>query len=100
MRLVENHTFELQNRVWARFQEWLSKNLSLEARHQLCLCPEIAVMVLERYGLHLFATGGKLYELRHILVLVQQEYPRIRIATYWTLLATSDTMGAASACET
>lgn len=88
-RLVEDQTYKLQNRVWLRFQAWLSQHLSLDTREQLFLCPEVAVMFLKRYGLHLYSTGGKLYELRHLLVLVQQEFPKVRaeIAPCWQLVS-------------
>lgn len=88
-RLVEDQTYKLQNRIWWRFQAWLSQHLSFETREQLFLCPEVAVMFLKRYGLHLYSTGGRLYELRHLLVLVQQEFPKVRaeIAPCWQLVS-------------
>lgn len=87
-RLVEDQTYRLQNRVWLRFQAWLSQHLQPETREQLFLCPEVGVLFLKRYGLHLYSTGGKLYELRHLLVLVQQEFPKLRaeIAPCWQLV--------------
>ena len=89
VRLVEDQTYKLQNRVWVRFQEWLAQHLRAETCDQLFLCPELAVKVLEKYGLHLFSSGGKLYELRHLLVLVQQEFPKVRsvISPCWQLVS-------------
>ena len=88
-RLVEDTTFRLQNRVWLSFQAWLADHLSAETRSQVFLYPEFAVKILEKYALHLFSAGKRLYELRHLLVLVQQEYPRIRtvIAPCWQLVS-------------
>jgi hypothetical protein len=70
------------------FQEWLAQHLRPETCDQLFLCPELAVKILEKYGLHLFSSGGKLDELRHLLVFVPQEFPKIRsvISPCWQLV--------------
>ncbi len=44
--------------------------------------------MLKRYGVHLYSSGKALYELRHLPVLVQQNYPLTRAALHpaWTIL--------------
>ena len=48
IRLVEDQTYRLQNRVRLRFQEWLGRHLTVQARDGLFLCPEVAVLFLKR----------------------------------------------------
>ena len=54
--------------------------LSPEAREQVFLCAPLAVQMLRRYGMHLYETGGRLYELRHLFVVAQQTFPLLRPA--------------------
>lgn len=77
--LVEQQTMELQDAVWRRFREWLLKHLKPTSCDQLFICPQLAAKVLEHYGVQLYSSGAALYELRHLLVLVQQQRPEIKI---------------------
>eukprot|EP00438_Fugacium_kawagutii_P002456 Skav235884 [mRNA] locus=scaffold5594:13070:15073:+ [translate_table: standard] len=87
--LVEPATARLQDRVWTGFQRWLGEELSEEAAGQVFLCPTLAVEVLRRYGVELFRTGHPLYELRHLLALVQRLYPAVKavLAPAWSLVS-------------
>ena len=87
--LISTTTMHIQKRVWEAFDEWLRGQLSQETLEQVFLCPGIAVAFLESYGEHLFRSGGRLYELRHLLVFIQQQYPSIRQAMTpaWTLVS-------------
>ena len=71
-------TLVIQERVWRNFAVWLRDNLSEDTISQLFFSPTLAVWVLQQYGTHLYGAGGRLYELRHLLVLVQQKYPRLK----------------------
>eukprot|EP00438_Fugacium_kawagutii_P018146 Skav206346 [mRNA] locus=scaffold3448:18626:25158:+ [translate_table: standard] len=86
--LVEESTLHLQDQVWQRFLSWLQRQLSRTSCQQLFLCPALAAQILERYGIHLFAEGKALYELRHLLVLLQQQKPELRqhLASAWQLV--------------
>ena len=81
-------TLAIQERVPRKFSCWLYQNLSGETIEQLFLSPSLAVWVLKQYGLTLYGSGGRLYDLRHLLVLVQQKYPRLRaeIGPAWELV--------------
>eukprot|EP00435_Cladocopium_sp_Y103_P037015 s110_g9.t1 len=78
-QLVEDATLHLQDQVWLRFVRWLRSHLSSDTCDQLFLCPPLAAKIFERYGVHLFASGAGLYELRHLLVLVQQQKPELKM---------------------
>ena len=56
-----------------------SKELSREAAEQVFVCP-LAAELWRRYGTELFWSGHALYELRHLLALVQRLYPSVRLA--------------------
>ena len=86
--LVGRNTRGLQKKVWEKFEHWLDDTLSAEARAQAFLCAPLAVQLLRRYGMHLYETGGRLYELRHLLVVAQQTFPLMRaaMAPAWQLV--------------
>lgn len=77
--MLEPVTVKLQERVWVTFELWLESRLSESAREQL---------VLRTYGLHLYSSGGPLYELRHLLVFVQHRFPAIKplLAPAWDIV--------------
>jgi hypothetical protein len=89
--LVSNQTRHLQERVWKGFQTWVAGQISPEAAAQLFLCPQVATAILANYGKFLFLGGAPLYEFRHLLVLVQQNFagmrqhlgPAWRVLTQW-----------------
>ena len=91
VQLVSNQTRHLQERVWGSFQSWVAGQVSPEAAAQLFLCPQVATAVLSNYGKFLFLEGAPLYEFRHLLVLVQQNFasmrqhlgPAWRVLTQW-----------------
>ena len=72
-----------------RFVRWLRARLSLETCNQLFVCAPLAAKIFEHYGVHLFASGAGLYELRHLLVLVQQQKPELKIhlSPAWRLVS-------------
>ena len=90
-QLVSNQTRHLQERVWKGFQTWVAGQISPEAAAQLFLCPQVATAILANYGKFLFLGGAPLYEFRHLLVLVQQNFagmrqhlgPAWRVLTQW-----------------
>ena len=86
--LVNPGTQRLQQRVWSDFQSWLAAELSEEAANQVFLCPPLAVEILRNYGVELYRSGHALYELRHLLALVQRMYPALRpvLSPAWTLV--------------
>lgn len=88
-QLVEDTTIHLQDQVWLRFVRWLRARLSLETCNQLFVCAPLAAKIFEHYGVHLFASGAGLYELRHLLVLVQQQKPELKIhlSPAWRLVS-------------
>ena len=53
------------------------------------LCAALGAQVLRRYGLHVYQTGGRLYELRHLFVIAQQRYPLLRpvMSPAWLLVS-------------
>ena len=91
IQLVTDHTKRLQDRAWQNFKAWVAEKVNPEVEAQLFLCPQVAAAVLENYGTFLFLEGAPLYELRHLLVLVQQQFsgvrshlgPAWRIITKW-----------------
>lgn len=91
VQLVSGQTLRLQERVWNRFQTWVGGQVSPDAAAQLFLCPQVATAVLSNYGKFLFLEGAPLYEFRHLLVLVQQNFaimrqhlgPAWRVLTQW-----------------
>ena len=88
-RLVEPVTQRLQDRIWQTFINWLLTKLSEQAVEQIFVCPTLAVEILKQYGIHLYAEGRGLYELRHLLVLAQQRHPPLRavMAPAWGLVS-------------
>ncbi len=86
--LVEPVTFQLQHRVWTAFEKWLDKTFSPDAVLQLFRSPGLVVLILEKYGVELFANGSAMYEYRHLLVVAQQRLPLIKpfMAAAWQVL--------------
>jgi hypothetical protein len=86
--LVNPSTERLQRKVWADFQQWLSEELSEAAAAQVFVCPALAVQMLRSYGVELYRTGHALYELRHLLALVQRLYPAVKplLGPAWALV--------------
>ena len=68
---------------------WLALTFSAETREQVFLSAPLGAQVLRRYGIHVYQTGGRLYELRHVLVLAQQKYPMLRpvLSPAWQLVS-------------
>ncbi|CAL1164508.1 unnamed protein product [Cladocopium goreaui] len=87
--LVGQGTRALQRRIWENFDRWLHDKYSEDTCRQVFLCPSLAVQVLRNYGLHVSQRGGRLYELRHLLVLAQQKFPLLRpsMAPAWQLVS-------------
>ena len=87
--LVSGRTVALQERVWKQFTDWLAATFSAETRDQVFLSAPLGVQILRRYGLFVYQQGGRLYELRHVLVLAQQKYPLLRpvMAPAWQLVS-------------
>ena len=87
--LVEPATGAIQHRVWNCFEVWLQASLSPTARAEAFLCPSLVVLLLEKYGLHLYSSGKGLYELRHLLVVAQQRYPWLKahMAPAWQVVS-------------
>ena len=80
--LARLHTLVLQGGVWnEKYPSCLvcPKELSREAAEQVFVCP-LAAELWRRYGTELFWSGHALYELRHLLALVQRLYPSVRLA--------------------
>lgn len=88
-KLVDRSTQLLQEKVWQNFQSWLEALLSAEAADQVFLAPALGAQILKRYGLHLYESGKALYELRHLLVVVQQTFPLMRaaMAPAWSIVS-------------
>ena len=86
--LVEPATQKLQLRIWELFSVWLDSHLTAGAKDQVFLCGPLAVQLLRRFGLHLYESGGQLYEFRHLCVIVQQRFPWCRplMSPAWQLL--------------
>lgn len=78
VQLVTEHTRKLQERVQTAFSKWMLERVDEDTSRQVFLCPALAAAVVENYGKHLYALGAPLYELRHLLVLLQQQYPLLR----------------------
>lgn len=79
MRLVEPQTAARQDKLWLELEQWLRERLSPDTLSQLFLCPALAVNVLQAYGMHLFESGRRLYELRYTLIAVQNNFPHMRM---------------------
>ena len=86
--LVDRSTQLLQEKVWQNFQAWLEKMFSPETISQVFISAPLGAQVLKRYGIHLYSSGKALYELRHLLVLVQTNYPLMRASLHpaWNVL--------------
>ena len=86
--LVNPSTERLQRKVWADFQQWLSEELSEATAAQVFVCPALAVQMLRSYGVELYRSGHALYELRHLLALVQKLYPAVKplLGPAWALV--------------
>jgi len=79
MRLVEPQTAARQDKLWLELEQWLRERLSPDTLSQLFLCPALAVNVLQAYGMYLFESGRRLYELRYTLIAVQNNFPHMRM---------------------
>ena len=88
VKMVDAGTQLLQEKVWKKFLEWIHEHLSEEAASQIFLAPALGAQILKRYGLFLFEAGRALYELRHLLVVVQQQFPLMRaaMAPAWSMV--------------
>eukprot|EP00438_Fugacium_kawagutii_P004856 Skav221077 [mRNA] locus=scaffold3118:408562:418463:- [translate_table: standard] len=86
--LHEPGTLAIQRRVEQAFLNWLHSHLSRETIAELFFCATLASVVLQKYALHLYASGSRLYELRHLLVLLQRKYPSLRpeMGPVWDLV--------------
>ena len=89
VKLVGAGTLAIQDRVWKSFEGWLQLSLSEQTIDQLFIYPPLAVEVIKSYGVHLYSSGKGLYELRHLLVLIQQKKPLMRPAMgpAWSLVS-------------
>ncbi len=87
--LVEPLTRRLQDRVWGAFLAWIQSTFSATAAEEMFRCPSLIVLVLQRYGVELYARGSPIYEYRHLLVFAQQRMPLIKpvIAAAWQILS-------------
>eukprot|EP00435_Cladocopium_sp_Y103_P033667 s2641_g8.t1 len=88
-QLYETSTLIIQNRVWMKFNRWVSEQFSEETVNQIFLCPLIASQVLRKFGLHCYESGAALYELRHLLVSAGQRFPMLKpvLGPAWDVLA-------------
>ena len=86
--MLEPVTVKLQQRVWDNFEQWLFLHLSEDSVGQVFLCPSLAAHVLRSYGLHLYSAGFPMYELRHLLVVVQHRFPAVKpsLSPAWDIL--------------
>ncbi len=97
--LVDQGTRLLQEKVWQNFQSWLHEIFSPDTVEQVFLSAPLGAQVLKRYGLHLYSSGKALYELRHLLVLVQQNYPLTRTALQPAWINDTLKVGGDTACK-
>eukprot|EP00438_Fugacium_kawagutii_P035056 Skav236663 [mRNA] locus=scaffold338:109507:114366:- [translate_table: standard] len=80
VRLIEPSTAARQDKMLRELEAWLSLHLSPDTITELYLCPSLAVEVLKKYALHLFASGRRLYELRYTLIAIQHRFPHWKSA--------------------
>ena len=87
VKLVEPVTARVQERVWQSFDKWLRATFSADV-DQMFRSPGLVTLVLQKYGMVLYAEGHAIYEFRHLLVLAQQKMPLIKpsISAAWQLL--------------
>eukprot|EP00438_Fugacium_kawagutii_P031232 Skav211063 [mRNA] locus=scaffold314:129393:143003:- [translate_table: standard] len=87
--IFEPTTIAIQQRVWHKFEVWLHDHLSESTCSQIFLCPLVAAQVLRMYGVQSYERGEALYELRHLLVYVQRQYPLLKpvLGPAWDIIA-------------
>ena len=87
-QLHEPTTLIIPDRVLRKFDRWLRLQFSHDTCTQVFLCPLLASQVLRQYGIHCFSTGEPMYELRHLLVVVQKDHPLLKpvLSPAWNVL--------------
>lgn len=88
VELVQLPTQLLQKRVLAKFHSWLEDHLSAEAWASLQAANDLQVNFLRSFGNWLFQQGEPMYIFRHLVVVLQQQFPMHSptIAGSWDLL--------------
>ncbi len=88
VQLVEAGTRKIQGRVWDLFSLWLQEEFSAGAKDEIFKSPALVASVLHHYGVKLYSEGARLYEFRHLVVMLHQRYPLLRPVSHpvWELL--------------
>eukprot|EP00438_Fugacium_kawagutii_P029903 Skav200720 [mRNA] locus=scaffold2650:194332:201147:- [translate_table: standard] len=89
VELVRPATMILQQRVHAKFLDWLQSELSVDSWNNIVAHPFLQVNFLLTYGNWLYQEGEPMYLYRHLVVLLQQQFPsmRLRFNVCWDLLS-------------
>ena len=89
VQLVQPTTQAIQLRAQRLFLDWLERELSVEAWASVRGAPQLQVLFLRSFGNWLFNQGMPMYLFRHLVVLMQQQFPaeRHQITSAWDLLA-------------
>eukprot|EP00434_Breviolum_minutum_P010322 symbB.v1.2.009108.t1/scaffold573.1/size222803/17 len=89
VQLVQPTTQAIQLRAQRLFLDWLERELSVEAWTSVRGAPQLQVLFLRSFGNWLFNQGMPMYLFRHLVVLIQQQFPaeRHQITSAWDLLA-------------
>ena len=87
--MVQAATRLVQDRAYQQFLDWLQSELPLESWEWVRAEPSRMLLFLRAFGMHLYSRSGPMYVFRHLVVLLQQQFPdhRGRIREGWDLLA-------------
>lgn len=87
-QMIRPETAILQTRVHHGFLTWLQGQLTPHTWSWVVRQPQLQVAFLRRYGNELFNKGEPMYVFRHLVVLLQQQFPgeRATLVQAWDLL--------------
>ena len=79
--LVEPRTAALQSTIFAQFVQWLESTLSEGAQQSVFRHPALLVQVAKSYASFLYSSGRSLYQLRHLILILQREFVETKLYT-------------------
>ena len=88
--MVQAATRLVQDRAYQQFLDWLQSELPFESWEWVRSDPPRMLLFLRAFGMHFYySKSGPMYVFRHLVVLLQQQFPdhRGRIREGWDLLA-------------
>ena len=89
LRLVQEPTLKLGEKVWRGFREWACGELGEACFAELICLPPLLVELICGFGIHLFDSQQSLYLFRRLIVYCQRERPATRpfLGKAWSLVS-------------